>query len=46
MKGKQTRITSEASTDDGQSGLRKGLMAFAMIEALVLIPVLLYIIFR
>lgn len=35
-----------AEMDDGQSGLRKALIVFAIIEALVLIPFVLYKIFR
>ncbi len=37
---------SAAHTDDGQSVLKKAIIAFAIIEALVLIPVVLYMIFR
>jgi hypothetical protein len=33
-------------TDDGQRWLKKAIIAFAIIEALVLIPVVLYLIFR
>lgn len=35
-----------ASADNGQSGLKRAIIAFAIIEALVLIPVVLYLIFR
>jgi hypothetical protein len=32
--------------DDGRDGLKKAFIAFAIIEALVLIPVCLYMLFR
>lgn len=36
----------DESTDEGQSILKKAIIAFAIIEALVLIPVALYLVFR
>lgn len=35
-----------AGTDDGQSNLKKALIVFAIVEALVLILIALYMIFR
>lgn len=32
--------------DDGQQTLRKAILVFAIVEALVLIPIILYTIFR
>lgn len=34
------------SGDDGQQFLKKAIIAFAIVEALVLIPIILYTIFR
>ena len=46
MRGKRTERTPEEAANDGMDGLKKAVIAFAIIEALVLIPVLLYITFR
>lgn len=37
---------TDANTDEGQSTLKKAIIVFAIIEALVLIPVVLRMIFR
>lgn len=42
-KMKENRVEN---ADEGQSILKKAIIAFAIIEALVLIPVALYLIFR
>jgi hypothetical protein len=46
MSEKKSEQNIDASLDDGQSGLRKALIVLAIIEALVLIPLVLYRIFR
>ena len=46
MSEKKFEQSIDTDTDDGQSTLRKALIVFAIIEALVLIPIVLYRIFR
>lgn len=42
----KTNASVVADAEDEQGGLKKALMVFAIIEALVLIPIVLYMIFR
>ena len=46
MRGRHTERKNEAATDGGPDGLKRPLLVFAIIEAAILIPVLLYLIFR
>lgn len=46
MPEKKFEQNIDAGTDDGQSVLRKALIVFAIIEALVLIPLILHRVFR
>lgn len=46
MSEKKFEQSAEAEIDDGQSSLKRALIIFAVIEALVLIPFVLYRIFR
>ncbi|HEX8922091.1 MAG TPA: hypothetical protein VF766_11480 [Pyrinomonadaceae bacterium] len=39
-------IEADVDEDDGQQTLKKAIIAFAIVEALVLIPIILYTIFR
>jgi hypothetical protein len=42
----ELKLEQNAEGNDGQQFLKKAIIAFAIIEALVLIPVILYTIFR
>jgi hypothetical protein len=42
----EQRLEQNPGGDDGQQTLRKAIIAFAIVEALVLIPIILYTIFR
>ena len=46
MSEKKVDQTGSEFTDSDRSGLKKAVIAFAIIEALVLIPVVLYLMFR
>lgn len=46
MSEKKMNQASDAVMDDGRDSLKKAFIAFAIIEALVLIPVCLYMLFR
>ena len=46
MSGQKLEQSIEVDESDGQQSLKKAIIAFAIVEALVLIPIILYTIFR
>lgn len=46
MPDKQLNQTDETGRDEGQNMLKKAIIIFAIIEALILVPVTLYLILR
>ena len=46
MSEKKANHTTDTAMDEGQSTLKKAIIIFAIIEALILLPVTLYLILR